>query len=175
MGIDMTIDMIQTIYDYHYARHRELWDSIMTLDEAQFVQDVPYSWGSLRNHMVHMIDDDAKWFALLREKSEAAQLRPEDFVSRAEVRAVYDKTEADILNFINKMDVAILQQTFIWHPAPAIETRAVRGWQVLLHVVNHGTDHRAGMLRILHDSGAPTFDQDLMGYLVQTGQTTIKK
>ena len=51
----------------------------------------------------------------------------------------------------------------------------VTGWQVLLHVVNHGTDHRGQILRILHDFGAPTFDQDLMGYLVQTGKTAIEK
>ena len=37
-------------------------------------------------------------------------------------------------------------------------------WQVLVHLVNHGTDHRAQMLRILHDLGAPTFDQDFVLY-----------
>jgi uncharacterized damage-inducible protein DinB len=36
---------------------------------------------------------------------------------------------------------------------------------VLLHVANHGTDHRAQLLRALHDFGAPTFDQDLILYL----------
>ena len=38
-------------------------------------------------------------------------------------------------------------------------------WQVLLHVANHGTDHRAQILRALHDVGAPTFDQDLIMHL----------
>ena len=35
-------------------------------------------------------------------------------------------------------------------------------WQALLHLANHGTDHRAQMLRILADLGAPTFEQDLL-------------
>jgi uncharacterized damage-inducible protein DinB len=33
------------------------------------------------------------------------------------------------------------------------------------HVVNHGTDHRAQVLRILYELGAPTFEQDIMEYL----------
>jgi hypothetical protein len=32
-------------------------------------------------------------------------------------------------------------------------------------MVNHGTDHRAQVLRILTDFGAPAFDQDLMVWL----------
>ena len=35
-------------------------------------------------------------------------------------------------------------------------------WQVIGHIVNHGTDHRAQVLRVLHDFGAPTFDQDMI-------------
>jgi uncharacterized damage-inducible protein DinB len=41
-------------------------------------------------------------------------------------------------------------------------------WQILLHVANHGTDHRAQILRILHDFEAPTFDQDFIIYLWST-------
>lgn len=33
-------------------------------------------------------------------------------------------------------------------------------WQVLLHVVNHGTDHRAQILRLLNDLGFRTTSQD---------------
>jgi uncharacterized damage-inducible protein DinB len=34
-------------------------------------------------------------------------------------------------------------------------------------MVNHGTDHRAQVLRSLHDFGAPTFNQDLIIHLWQ--------
>lgn len=33
-------------------------------------------------------------------------------------------------------------------------------WQVLLHVVNHGTDHRSQVLRLLNDAGVKTEYQD---------------
>ena len=38
-------------------------------------------------------------------------------------------------------------------------------WQVLLHVVNHGTDHRAQILRVLNDLDVETDAQDYVFYL----------
>jgi uncharacterized damage-inducible protein DinB len=38
-------------------------------------------------------------------------------------------------------------------------------WQVLLHVVNHGTDHRAQLLRLLNDLGVETTSQDYVFYM----------
>ena len=38
-------------------------------------------------------------------------------------------------------------------------------WQVLLHVVNHGTDHRAQLLRSLNDLGLKTTSQDFIFYV----------
>jgi uncharacterized damage-inducible protein DinB len=38
-------------------------------------------------------------------------------------------------------------------------------WQILLHIINHGTDHRSTMLQKLAEYGAPTFDQDLVFWL----------
>jgi len=38
-------------------------------------------------------------------------------------------------------------------------------WQVLLDVVNHGTDHRAQLLRWLNDLGVNTEYQDYIFYV----------
>lgn len=32
--------------------------------------------------------------------------------------------------------------------------------QMLLHVINHGTDHRAQLLKMLNEQGIETFPQD---------------
>jgi uncharacterized damage-inducible protein DinB len=38
-------------------------------------------------------------------------------------------------------------------------------WQILLHVANHGTGHRAQLLRILNELGIKTFEQNYIFYL----------
>jgi uncharacterized damage-inducible protein DinB len=50
-------------------------------------------------------------------------------------------------------------------PFPDGEDRDLILWQVLLHVVNHGTDHRAQVLRFLNDLGVETTSQDYKFYV----------
>ena len=38
-------------------------------------------------------------------------------------------------------------------------------WQVLVHQVNHGTDHRATVLQELHALSVPTYEQDFIMWL----------
>jgi uncharacterized damage-inducible protein DinB len=45
------------------------------------------------------------------------------------------------------------------------EDRELFVWQVLLHVVNHGTDHRGQILRLLSDLGVATGSQDYIFYV----------
>ena len=45
------------------------------------------------------------------------------------------------------------------------EDKAIIVWQVLLHVINHGTDHRAQLLRLLNDMGVETLYQDYIFYV----------
>ena len=164
---------IQTMIDYHYGRYREVWISIMALSDEQFVEEIPYSWGSVRNHMVHLVDDDAGWIAFIEEKERPPVLKPEDFAARTAVREQFDSIEAHVLDVVNRMDDEALAREYIWQPPPAPGPQRITAWQILLHMVNHGTDHRAQILRALYDLGAPTFDQDLMSYLWQTGKTSL--
>jgi uncharacterized damage-inducible protein DinB len=169
----MNSKAIQTMFDYHYGRYREVWTSIMTLSDEQFVQEIPYSWGSVRNHMVHVVDDDASWIAFLEDRERPLTLRPEGFPTRADVRKKYDAIQAYVLDFVQRLAEDALQYEYTWMPPSAPGPQRITAWQILLHMVNHGTDHRAQILRALHDFGAPTFDQDLMSYLWQSGKTAI--
>lgn len=38
-------------------------------------------------------------------------------------------------------------------------------WKILLHMVNHGADHRAQIMARLHELGAHTFEHDLILHL----------
>ncbi len=40
-------------------------------------------------------------------------------------------------------------------------------WQVLIHVINHSTDHRAQLLRLLNDLGMKTEAQDFIFYIYE--------
>lgn len=153
------LEYIRTMVDYNYALYRRLWDSIMHLTDEQFVRDVDYSHGSVRNQIVHVAVVDGRWLRGLRERPDARQfnLDPTDYPTRESAHALWSSTAQDVTDYVASLDAGDLER----------QPRGMGGpiWHVLAHVVNHGTDHRAQILRALHDFGAPTFDQDLIFHL----------
>jgi len=152
--------IIRTMLDYNYTYHRLVWEQIMTLTEEQFTAEIPYAHGSIRNHMVHLAAVDGGWLRGLHEDPNARANRPQarDYPTKAAARALLEATAADVSAYAATLDEAALQ-----HHPKGLPTNV---WQTLLHLVNHGTDHRAQVLRALHDLGAETFDQDLVFYFI---------
>jgi uncharacterized damage-inducible protein DinB len=146
--------------DYTYAAHRRVWTCIDQITDAQFVQDFPYSLGSVRNHLVHLIGVDQRWLARMQQQPVPQSPENSTFSTRAAVRAYYDEVEAAVLAYVNGLDDATLAESvrFTLRGSEGHKPR----WLIAVHMVNHGTDHRAQVLPLLHGFGAPTFEQDLM-------------
>jgi len=153
------VDLIYTFVEFNDALHRRTWESIMTLSDEQFVTEIDFSHGSLRNQMVHLAGVDRRWLRGLKEQPDARSFRPDpaSYPSRQSAYELWDGVALEVKEYAAGLDEAALLRTPQRMYGPA--------WQVLLHMVNHGTDHRAQVLRILHDFGAPTFDQDLIFHL----------
>lgn len=153
------VEIFRTLIDYNYALYGRIWASIKHLTEAQFGQDIDYSHGSIRNQMLHVTVVDARWLRGLKELPDARTftLDPADYPTRERVRAVWETTAREVTDYVASLDEASLARTPPGMAGPV--------WHVLVHLVNHGTDHRAQLLRALHDFGAPTFDQDLVFHL----------
>ncbi len=152
-------ELIRTHMEYNDALNRRLWESIMQLSDEQFVTEIDYSHGSIRNQMVHLAGVDGRWLRGLKELPNPRSFRPDAalYPTRQSAYELWDEVAQDLRHYVVTLDEDSLLHTPQGMGGPA--------WQVLLHVANHGTDHRAQVLRALHDFGAPTFDQDLIIYL----------
>jgi uncharacterized damage-inducible protein DinB len=160
-----SLDHIKMLYDYHYWACRLVWDtSIMALTEAQFTQPLEYSMGSMHNQVVHMMSAEWIWFSRLRDSSPIAMLSPDDYPTREAIRAKWDEVEAEVRGYINALDESVFEATFSYKTMKG-EPFTNKVIDILLHVVNHGTDHRAQILAMMHGMGAPTTAQDVIYYL----------
>jgi len=157
----MNADAFRHLYEYHFTENRKIWNAfIMPLSQEQFTQPVAYSVGSIRNHIVHMMSADNTWFSGLRGIELPEWLKSEDFDDRQVIRDYWDKVEHDMRSYLaNLRDDMLFQK-----PLADEEDKDLILWQVLLHVANHGTDHRAQLLRLLSDLGVKTGPQDYIFY-----------
>jgi len=148
----MTADDIRHLYDYHFALNRRLWDRcIVPLDNKPYTRKLGKSVGSVRNQMVHLMNMDQRWFCGLRQVEVPGLLNPVHFSNRDKLRQQWGAVEAEMREYLNRLQDADLHQ-------PYGENMQV--WQVLFHVLNHGTDHRAQTLAMLNELGVQTWPQD---------------
>jgi uncharacterized damage-inducible protein DinB len=157
----MNADAFRHFYDYHFSENRKIWDYISRLSDKQFTQEVSYSFGSVKNQVVHMISADDTWFSALRGMDVPEPLDPDFFTGRDLIRAYWDGLEQNMRAYL----AGLRDDMLFEKPFSEGEDKNLILWQVLLHVANHGTDHRAQILRVLSDLGVKTQSQDYIFYV----------
>ncbi len=158
----MNADAFRHFYEYHFSENRKIWDAyIPQLSQEQFAREVGYSHGSVRNQLVHMANADEDWFCELRGVQVPPRPDPAYFDDRSRLRTRLDEVEHMLRLYLADLRDEMLSEK----PFPQGEDQNLILWQVLLHVVNHGTDHRAQVLRLLNDLGVKTGPQDYIFYV----------
>ena len=159
----MNADAFRHLYEYHMSENRALWDKyVAQLSDEQFARDVNYSRGSVRNQIVHLISADDTWFCELRGVALPEPLNADE-MDRRMLRAHWDTVEANMRAYLANLRDEML----FTKPFPPGEDENLIVWQVLLHVANHGTDHRAQILRLLNDLGVKTVSQDYIFFVYE--------
>ena len=161
----MNADAFRYFYNYHFAENRIVWEHVASLSFEQFTQKVDYSRGSVREQLVHLLDAEDMWFSELRGAQPLEPLLETVTADdRDAIRAHWDKVERNIRAYLANLEDDFLFTKPITDPE---EDKNLIVWQVLLHVVNHATDHRAQLLRALHDLGVDTKYQDYIFYVYE--------
>jgi uncharacterized damage-inducible protein DinB len=156
----MTADDIRILLDYNYwARDRAL-ASAERLPPEQLSRNLGSSFGSVLDTLVHIYF--AEWIWHRRWQGESPSVRPDTslFVSVATLREAWLPLEQQIRSFVDALGPADLSRM--------LEYKSMNGqpstspyWQMIVHVVNHGSYHRgqlATMMRQLAATPAESTD-----------------
>ena len=151
----MSINLIRDYYEYHFTINRKIWDECITkLTNEQFLQETDYGVGSIRNQIVHMMSVDNAWFDDLLGEEFVSHMNPVHYPHFEKIRKTWDEVEQKMRQALATVDDDTLTKSF-----PVSDGKFSYG-QMLLHVINHGTDHRAQLLKMLNEQGIETFPQD---------------
>lgn len=159
----MNANAFRHFFEYHFSENRKLWDLyIVPLTLEKFMKNIDYSQGSVRDQIVHLMDVDEAWFCELQGVEPSESLTSVNFDDRRIIRDHWDRIEIVMRDYLTGLQDDMLFDKPIKEPE---EDKELIVWQVLLHVANHGTDHRAQLLRVLNDMGAKTSSQDYIFYV----------
>lgn len=163
------MDMVQyfkTLYGYNQWAHQQMWACVMQLSDEQFTQALDYSVGSIHNQCVHIMSAENMWLKRIQGIEGPGFYAPADYPTREAVREQWDHIRGALNAYLDTLTEAELDRV--------IEMYTTKGhyyanpvWQILMHLANHGTDHRAQVLAMIHSLEGETAPQDVILFLRQ--------
>ncbi len=164
----MQREEIQLLFDYNAWANERVLAAAEGLSEAEYTADVPgLSHGSIRATFVHALGAEIVWRRrCLEGVSPVALLPAADVPTFAMLRRRWLAEDAALRDGVARLTNEALAAPLAYRTTRGTPMKDVL-WQLLAHMVNHGTQHRAEAAVALTAFGRSPGDVDLIVYLRQ--------
>ncbi|HLF25641.1 MAG TPA: DinB family protein [Anaerolineae bacterium] len=160
----MITDYIRTLYAYNAWANGQILDTAAPLDPAQLFAGGGASFDSIHATLVHTLGAQWLWLSRWQGVSPRAVLNPADFPDLGSIRARWEQVERDTQVFVDALDASSLGR-IVEYTNTADQPNAYPLWQIMLHQVNHATQHRSEVALLLTQFGHSPGELDLLRYL----------
>lgn len=164
----MNIQEARALINYNYWARDRVFAAVDALSEEQFTTSVISSFGSVRDTLVHILSAESIWLSRWKGESRSGMLAATDFQTVASLRKAWQDDESKMRMFFENVNdegltLVIEYQAFNGQPF------ATPLFQMLQHVVNHGSYHRGQLTTLLRQLGAaPPKGMDLITFYRET-------
>ena len=141
------------ILEYNYWANGRILDCAARLTPEQLTARSSYSLGSIRATLVHILSAEWVWRMRCQERrSPSALLSEEAFPSLAAIRSRWAEEEQAMRGYLRGLDDEALTRPIRYQTLDGRPQENVL-WHILVHIVNHGTEHRSEAARLLTEFG----------------------
>ena len=151
----MTIKHIQRLYAYNDWAWQQVFPSLGKLDDAAYKADRGFFWGSLHSVLVHAMSAEDIWYQRIMGNSPTVMLDPADYANFTVVHSQWAEIDGKLRQFVATLTDPDLERQIEYtdRSGQPFSTQLV---DILLHVVNHSTEHRSQMTPVLFALNVPT-------------------
>lgn len=139
----MRVSEIAEIYDYNYWANERITVAAAKISPADFARHSGMSYGGIRGTLTHLIE--AEWAWLTRFKTGSNPETPfseEQFPDLGSLAEFWKTHEDETRKYLAGLGDSDLDRVVEFQNASGKRYRGVL-WRFMVHVVNHGTQHRA--------------------------------
>ncbi len=160
----MTYHDLRLLIDYHYWARDRMLDALATITPEQFIRPMGNSFSSVRDTVAHICAAERIWITRLKGEKPLGLQNSDRFPDVETARKEWAELEGEMRDQLARLGPEAVDRT--------IEYQDLRGndqsdvlWQMLQHVVNHGTYHRGQITTMLRQlDAAPPKSMDLIAY-----------
>jgi uncharacterized damage-inducible protein DinB len=158
---------IHSLFQYNHWANQRILQAAEHISPAQFLTPVPVSHASLRGTLVHILAAEMLWRKRCQEGlSPASLLAEEQFPTFELLQSAWQTEEAAWQAFLNTLNDEALGRIVHYTNTKGFPFETSL-WQILLHIVNHGTQFRSEAAVILTSHGHSPGDLDYIVFLRQ--------
>jgi uncharacterized damage-inducible protein DinB len=160
----MTAADLTTLLEYHYWARDRVLDAVAKLTPEQYTRDLRSSFPSIRDTLVHLYSTEWNWYQRWQGTSPTAMLDPREFPDLATLRGAWQRQEQQVREFLASLDDDSIGRRFSYKSLTGQPCTSLF-WEMLQHLVNHGSYHRGQVQTMLRQLGAaPAHNVDLIAF-----------
>ena len=159
----MKKEEIVALVEFNAWANRRILGVVAALTPEQFTKALGSSFSSVKDTLMHIFGVEWVWLERLQGRSPAAIPDVREFAEMPKLAARYEEHEANLLRYVSHISQAELEEVMEYKTlsfGPGKNSR----WQMIQHVVNHGTYHRGQVVALLRQLGAKGVGSDLITY-----------
>lgn len=156
---------ITALYRYNQWANARILHAAANLSPEQFLADASYPHGGLRGTLVHILFAEWIWRSRWEGESPSLRIQPDEFPTFEALRARWMQEEKCLMEYVQGLTDERLNTPFRYKTTRGEPHEQVL-WKVMVHVVNHGTQHRAEAAALLTDFGCSPGDVDMIYFFL---------
>ncbi|MEP7189312.1 MAG: DinB family protein [Roseiflexaceae bacterium] len=162
----MQLEEIMTLYDYNFWATDRILNAAEALNAEQFDATLLAGLGSLRVIFAHAVGAEWLWRTRWQGSNPPALPSPDDFPTLAAIRSRWREEQQLMRAFLATLREEELGRVLAYTNLSG-QARRVVLWRTMIHVVNHGTQHRSEAAALLTALGHSPGDLDMIVFFPQ--------
>jgi uncharacterized damage-inducible protein DinB len=168
----MTHRDLKTLLYFHYWARDRVLEAAAALSAEQYTRDLGGSFKSVRDTLVHLYSAEWAWYQRWQGTSPTAMLRFDDYPDVETLRGAWSAHEHKMRAHVDSLGEDDLTRVINYRLLSG-QAGASPFWQMLQHMVNHGSYHRGQVTTMLRQLGAkPPASVDMITYYRETEART---
>ena len=155
---------VSLLYKYNKWANAKIMEGAVNVTHEQFIANANFPHGGLRGTLVHTLFAEWIWRHRWEGTSPVVHLKSEDFPTFETLEHRWADEEDLLMRFIENVTDDMLNNYFFYTATDGSPYERVL-WQTMLHLVNHGTQHRSEAAAMLTDFGHSPGDIDFVYFL----------
>ena len=169
----MNINDVKTLFDYNYWANDRIFDAAQSVTVEQYEATAAFPYGGLRGTLLHLVDAEYNWRTRFEDTAftPLTETQLPTLVSLEYRRRQEETAMRSHLAGLTDQDMALRPGLPAWpRRVRALAKEGFVLWHCLLHVVNHGTQHRSEAAALLTEYGQSPGDVDLLVFIQARGR-----